>query len=77
MSLRLGPRRTLRDIARDLADSDPRLDELFFSFTQLASGGKIPRVEKIRTRPLRLIARMGQRERLESDDFQGPAAGWR
>ncbi len=30
-------RRALRDIARDLADSDPRLDELFFSFTQLAS----------------------------------------
>ncbi len=34
---RLGRRRALRDIARDLADSDPPLDELFFSFTQLAS----------------------------------------
>jgi hypothetical protein len=76
MSLRLGRRRALRDIARDLADSDPRLDELFFSFTQLASGGKMPRVEKIRTRPLGLIARMGRRERLASDDFQGPAAWW-
>jgi hypothetical protein len=77
MSLRLGRRRALRDIARDLADSDPRLDELFFSFTQLASGGKMPRTEKIRTRPLRLIPRMGRRERPASDDFLGPAAGWR
>ena len=77
MSLRLGRRRALRDIARDLADSDPRLDELFFSFSQLASGGKTPRAEKIRSTPLRLIARMGQRERLASDDPQGPAAWWR
>jgi hypothetical protein len=76
MSQRLGRRRALRDIARDLADSDPRLDELFFSFTQLASGGKMPRAEKIRTRPLRLIPRMGQREPLASDDFQGPAGWW-
>jgi hypothetical protein len=45
MSLRLGRRRALRDIARDLADSDPRLDELFLSFNQLASGGKMPRAE--------------------------------
>jgi hypothetical protein len=77
MRLRLGRRRALRDIARDLADSDPRLDELFFSFTQLASGGKTPRAEKIRSTPLRLIARMGQRERLASDDPQCPAAWWR
>ena len=77
MSLRLGRRRALRDIARDLADSDPRLDELFFSFAQLAGGGKMSRAEKIRTRPLRLIARMGRREPLASDDFHGPAAWWR
>ena len=75
MSLRLGWRRALRDIARDLADSDPRLDELFFSFSQLASGGKMPRAEKIRTRPLRLITRPGRRERPASDDFQGRPPG--
>ncbi len=73
MSLHLGRRRVLRDIARDLADSDPRLDELFFSFAQLARGGKMPRAEKIRIRPLRLIAQMGWRERLASHDFQSPA----
>ena len=63
MSLRLGQRRALRGIARDLADSDPRLDELFFSFTQLAGGGKMPRAEKIRTRPLRVITRPGRSAR--------------
>jgi hypothetical protein len=77
MSLHLGRRRALRDIARDLADSDPRLDELFRSFTQRANGGKMPRAEKIRARPLRLIARMSRRERPASDDIQGPAAWWR
>jgi hypothetical protein len=77
MSQRLGRQRVLRDIARDLADSDPRLDELFLSFNQRASGGKMPRAEKIRTRSLGLIARMGRRERPASDDFQGPAAWWR
>ena len=73
MSLHLGRRRALRAIARDLADSDPRLDELFFCFAQLARGGKMPRTEKIRTRPFRLIAQMGRRERLASGDFQSPA----
>jgi hypothetical protein len=75
MNLRLGRRRALRDIARELADSDPRLDELFFSFSKLASGGKMPRAEKIRTRSLRLIARLGRRERPASDDFQGRPLG--
>jgi len=77
INLRLTRRRALREIERGLADSDPRLDELFFSFTQLASGGKTPRAEKIRSTPLQLIARMVQRERLASDDPQGPAAWWR
>jgi hypothetical protein len=64
MSPRMGQRRALRDIARSLADSDPRLDELFFSFTQLACGGKMPRAEKIRIRPFRLVARPGRSARL-------------
>jgi len=76
MSLPLAGRRALRDIALDLADSDPPLDELFFSFTQLTSGGKMPRAEQIRTRPLQLIARMARRERPASEDPRGPAAWW-
>jgi hypothetical protein len=77
MSLRLGRRQALRGIEQDLADSDQGLDELFFSFTQLAGGGKMPRAEKIRTRPLRLIAWLGRQERAASDDLHGPAAWWR
>jgi hypothetical protein len=75
MSVRTGQRRVLRDIARELADSDPRFAELSFSFTQLASGGKIPGAEKIRTRPLRSIARLGRRERRASDDSQSRPLG--
>ena len=77
MSLRLGWRRVLRDIERDLAACDPGLDELFCSFAQLGGDGKMPRAEKIRTRPLRLIAWLGRQERPASEDSQGPAAWWR
>jgi hypothetical protein len=77
MSQRLGRQRALRDIARDLADFDPCLDELFLSFNQLASRGKMPRAEKIRTRPLRLIARMARRERPASEDPCGDDGGCR
>lgn len=61
VNLHVGWRRALRDIERDLADSDPPLDELFFSFAQQARGEKMPRTEKIRTKPLGLIARLGRR----------------
>ncbi len=76
MSRRLGRRRALGNIERDLADTDPRLDELFFSFNQRASCGKMPRTEKIRTGPLGLIARMGCRVRPASDDFNRLDAWW-
>jgi hypothetical protein len=58
---RPGRRRALRDIERDLVGSDPPLDALFVFFTQLASGESMPRVEKIRTRRLRLPARLKRR----------------
>jgi len=54
-------RRALRDIGRELADSDPRLGELFVYFNERASGAKIPCTEQIRARPLGLLARIGRR----------------
>lgn len=59
MNRRQTRKRALRDIERDLAACDPRLDELFWLFTRLARGAKIPAAEKIRTAPLRLLARLG------------------
>lgn len=62
MSPRQG-RQALRDIERDLARSDPRLSELFSSFTDRARGQGRPRAEQIRTGPLRLLARLGRQRR--------------
>jgi hypothetical protein len=76
MSRRPGRRRALRDIARDLADSDPFLDDLFCSFNERASGGKMPSTEKIRTGPLGLITRLGGRVRPAADDFNRLDAWW-
>jgi hypothetical protein len=76
MSWRPGRQRALADIARDLADSDPRLDELFLSFNQQAYGVKMPTREKIRAGPLGLIARIGRRVRPASDDFKSMAGWW-
>ena len=61
MSLPLGQRRALRGIERDLARSDPDLTRLF-SFIGLTSTQEIPAAEKIRSRPCRLLARLGQQE---------------
>jgi hypothetical protein len=76
MSWHLGRQRALGDIARDLADTDPRLDELFLSFNDRACGWKMPKTEKIRTGPLGLITRMGRRVRPASDDFNRLDAWW-
>ena len=62
MSMRLGRGRALREIERDLARSDPRLDMVFLSFTGQARGKKMPRAEQIRTGWLRrLLARLERR----------------
>ena len=61
MNMRLSRRRALREIERDLANSDPRLDELFRLFTGMARGAKIPSVEKIRSMWLGLLAGLGPR----------------
>ena len=61
MSLRRGQSRALRGIERDLADSDPRLNAYFLSFAAHAGRPLVPRVEKIRARPLRIFARLRRR----------------
>ena len=61
MSLPLGQRRALRGIERDLARSDPDLTRLL-SFGGLTSTKEIPAAEKIRSRPFRLLARLGHQE---------------
>jgi hypothetical protein len=61
MNPRLSRRWALHEIERDLADFDPRLDELFSLFTRLARGAKKPGAERIRTAPLRLLARLAPR----------------
>jgi hypothetical protein len=73
MSLRRGRQSPLRDITRDLADSDPRLEVLFCSFNLQFSGAKMPRTEKIRTGPRAWIARIGRRMCPVAADFQGLA----
>jgi len=69
-------RRALSDIERELADSDPRLGELFLYFNACASGGKIPCTEQIRARPLGLLARIGRRMCPVPADFDRMAAWW-
>jgi hypothetical protein len=59
MHLRLGRQRVLRTIERDLASSDPDLDELFCSFTELVRDELMPATEKIKTRRRRLLAWLG------------------
>ena len=68
--------RALSDIGRELADSDPRLGELFLYFNELTSGGKIPCTEKIRGRPLGLLLRIGRRVRPAPADFDRMATWW-
>jgi len=51
----------LRQIERDLADWYPGLDALFFAFTQQVQRQQMPRVEKVRTKPFRLLARLRRR----------------
>jgi hypothetical protein len=60
MSLYLGRRRALRNIERHLADSDRNLDELFCSFSELVRDELMPRTEKIRAGPIRLLALLGR-----------------
>jgi hypothetical protein len=76
MSRRMARHRTLDDIARDLADSDARFDELFCFFNERASDGKMPSTEKIRSRPLGWLAQIGHRMNPAHADFDRMAPWW-
>ena len=49
--------RTLRRMERDMAGTDPRLDELFLLFTQGFQGCEMPPVERVARWPSRMLAR--------------------
>jgi hypothetical protein len=51
-------RRTLREIERYLAASDPRLDDFFLSFTARTQGCTMPRAERILPWPFRALTRL-------------------
>jgi len=51
-------RRTLREIERHLAASDPRLHDSFLSFAAGTRGCTIPRAERILPWPLRALTRL-------------------
>ena len=61
MSGRLGQRRALRSIERELARSDPRLVALFLSVAHLGRGKAMPEAEMIRARAGWLPAWLGRR----------------
>lgn len=50
----------LRQMERDLAASDPRLDELFLDFARQAGQGTMPPAEKIRTLRQGWVERLGE-----------------
>jgi Protein of unknown function (DUF3040) len=58
VSLSRRGRRTLREMERNLIASDPRLDDFFLSFTLRTRRRKMPRAERIRSWPFRMLARL-------------------
>jgi hypothetical protein len=50
--------RTLRKIERDLAASDPDLNEFYMWFTLGAMGRAMPSVERVHGWPYRMLARL-------------------
>jgi hypothetical protein len=55
MSRYIGWRRALRDIEADLAASAPELSRLFTTFTLLTQDVELPRTERLRPGPARMI----------------------
>lgn len=72
MKLDRSERRALREIEMALADSDSRLNELFFSFTLQGLGQKMPGAQRIRAWPVLRTARDGR-----GGDPAVVAEGWR
>ena len=51
-------RRTLREIERHVAASDPRLDDFFLSFTVRTRRCTMPRAERVLPWPFRVLTRL-------------------
>src|ERR1700760_4711782 len=69
-------RRALREIERNLAESDPRLDELFLSFAERAGRAEMPRAQEMRSAPLRRFLRRGPRPDRHRRGEHGRARYW-
>jgi hypothetical protein len=76
MDLRRTRRRSLRETERQLAESDPCLDELFSLFAESARRAKIPGTEKIRAMRLRLPGRPGPRPGRHQAGEDGDVQPW-
>lgn len=68
--------RTLRGIERDLACSDPHLDEFFLLFTEGFQGCEMPRVERVARWPSRMLARLWRRRRVSERTADWCAENW-
>lgn len=58
VSVSLRRLRALRGIERDLAASDPGLDELFRRFAERAGERDVPRLEQVAPWPFRMLGRL-------------------
>lgn len=56
--------KALADIESELRASDPKLAALYATFTRLTSGEEMPRIEQLRHRASRMLARLGRFARI-------------
>jgi hypothetical protein len=68
--------RTLRDIERDLACSDPRLEEFFRLFTGGFRGCEMPRAERVARWPSRMLAKLWRGRSVSEWVTAWPAENW-
>ncbi len=76
VSLSLRRRRALRGIERDLAASDPVLDEVFRRFARRAGAYDMPRLERVAPWPLRMLARLWPGRRVTERVKDWVAENW-
>jgi hypothetical protein len=58
VNLRRRQQRSLRDIERELAHSEPDLDALFLSFARHVARREVPQLEKMSHWPPRMLTRL-------------------
>jgi hypothetical protein len=68
--------RTLRGIERDLACSDPRLDELFLFFTQGFRGREMPQAERVARWPSKIMGMLWRRRHVSDRGAAWYAKNW-